>query len=331
MKVYITGIAGFIGFHAANALHALGIPVAGTDNFNPYYDPSLKRRRAKVLQKQGIEVKELDICDPELHSLIDAFQPTHLLHLAAQAGIRYSIQNPAVYVKANIEGFLQILEYVRKKPEISLVYASSSSVYGLNSKLPYSVSDRTDEQASFYGVTKKSNELMAANYAHVFGIKALGLRFFTVYGPWGRPDMALYKFTSAILEGRPIDLYNHGNMQRDFTYIDDIVAGIVASLNYKGKNTLFNLGNHTPVPLLRFVEVIEESLGKKAVKNLLPMQPGEVLATYADIEESTKELGFHPKTSIEEGIPKFVQWFLEQDCERGDLNPYGITPTSTSS
>jgi UDP-glucuronate 4-epimerase len=317
MKVYITGIGGFIGFHAANALHALGIPVAGADNFNPYYDPSLKRRRAEILQNQGIEIKELDICEPGLEFHMDAFQPTHLLHLAAQAGVRYSLQNPAAYVKSNIEGFLQILEYVRKRPEISLVYASSSSVYGLNSKLPYSVSDRTDEQASFYGVTKKNNELMAANYAHVFGIKSLGLRFFTVYGPWGRPDMALYKFTSAILEGRPIDLYNHGNMQRDFTYIDDIVAGIIASLNYKGKKTLFNLGNNTPMPLQYFLEVIEQSLGKKGVKNLLPMQPGEVLATYADIEESGRELGFHPKTSIEEGIPRFVEWYVKEIAKGG--------------
>lgn len=329
MKVFITGIAGFIGYHAARALHARGIIVAGVDNFNPYYDPSLKRKRAEILKNQGIEVKEFDICDPKLSAHIDAFQPTHLLHLAAQAGVRYSLQNPAAYVSANVEGFLQILEYIKKNPKIKLVYASSSSVYGLNSKLPYSVSDRTDAQASFYGVTKKSNELMAENYAHVYGISAVGLRFFTVYGPWGRPDMALFKFTSAILKGKPIDLYNYGKMERDFTYIDDIVEGIIATLNYKGKKTLFNLGNHTPVPLLRFVEVIEEALGKIAVKNLLPMQPGEVLATYADIEESTKELGFHPKTPIEEGIPRFVDWY--KGCERGDLNPYGISPTSTSS
>lgn len=327
MKVYITGIAGFIGFHTALHLRSLGMEVAGNDNFNPYYDPSLKRRRAEILENQGIEVAELDIC--ELYPHAAAFNPTHFLHLAAQAGIRYSLQNPAAYVKTNIEGFLHILEYIRKNP-IPLIYASSSSVYGLNSKLPYSTSDRTDEQASFYGVTKKNNELMAANYSHVYGIRAVGLRFFTVYGPWGRPDMALYKFTSAILEGKPIDLYNHGKMQRDFTYIDDIVSGIAAALKYTGKKTLFNLGNHTPVPLLRFVEVIEQALGKKAIKNLLPMQPGEVLATYADIEESTKELGFHPKTSIEEGIPNFVEWY-QQSCERGDLNPYGISPTSTSS
>lgn len=317
MKVYITGIAGFIGFHAANALHALGIPVAGVDNFNAYYDPSLKRKRAKILQDQGIEVKELDICDPVLESHIAAFQPTHLLHLAAQAGVRYSLENPSAYVQANVQGFLQILEFIRKNPPVILVYASSSSVYGLNSKLPYSVHDTTDQQASFYGVTKKSNELMAANYAHVFGIRAIGLRFFTVYGSWGRPDMALYKFTSAILEGRAIDLYNDGKMQRDFTYIDDIIAGIVACLKYTGEKTLFNLGNHTPVFLLRFLEVIEGALGKKAVKNLLPMQPGEVFATYADIEESKKELGFHPKTSIEEGIPQFIQWYLKEIAKGG--------------
>lgn len=330
MRIYITGIAGFIGYHVAKSLNLQGFKVAGLDNFNSYYDPLLKRKRAENLKSIGVEVHEVDLCDPLLSETIRAFQPTHLLHLAAQPGIRYSMVNPAAYVKANIEGFMHILEFVRHNPQISLTYASTSSVYGLNSKLPYSVKERTDHQASFYGVTKKCNELMAANYVHLYGIRAVGLRFFTVYGPWGRPDMALFKFTKAILEGQSIDLYNEGHMERDFTYIDDIVAGTIAALNYKGKTPLFNLGNHQPVSLLKFVEILESTIGKKAKCNLLPLQPGEVLATYADIDESVKELNFSPKTSLEEGIPKFLDWY-EKYCERGDLNPYGIAPTSTSS
>lgn len=324
MRVFITGIAGFIGFHVAKALQSQGIVVAGLDNFNSYYDPRLKRERVKNLE--GIEVIDLDLCDEDLYQAIAHFQPTHLLHLAAQAGIRYSLENPLAYVKSNIEGFTHVLEFVRNHPSVSLTYASTSSVYGLNQKLPYSVQERTDHQASFYGVTKKSNELMAANYVHLYGIRAVGLRYFTVYGPWGRPDMALFKFTKKILEGQSIDLYNHGKMERDFTYIDDIVEGTIAALNYQGASPLFNLGNHSPVSLLKFVEILENALGKKAECNLLPLQPGEVLATYADITESTKELGFQPKTSLEVGVKKFVEWY----CERGDLNPYGITPTTTS-
>lgn len=312
MRIFITGIAGFIGFHVAKALNSQGFTVSGLDNFNHYYDPSLKRRRAKDLQDLGIEVIPLDLCDSSLAETIYKFEPTHLLHLAAQAGIRYSLENPLAYVKSNLEGFAHILEAVRHKPSIALVYASTSSVYGLNARLPYSVKERTDHQASFYAVTKKSNELMAANYAHLYGIKAVGLRYFTVYGPWGRPDMALFKFTKALLNEQPIDLYNYGQMQRDFTYIDDIVEGTIAALNYKGSTPLFNLGNHSPVSLLKFVEILEKALGKKAICNLLPLQPGEVLATYADIEESTRELGFHPKTTLEEGIGRFVEWYAKE-------------------
>lgn len=317
MRIYITGIAGFIGYHVAKSLNLQGFKVRGLDNFNSYYDPDLKRKRAENLKNVGVEVDEIDLCDPQLAETIFKFQPTHLLHLAAQPGIRYSMVNPLAYVKANIEGFTHILEFVRHNSQISLTYASTSSVYGLNSRLPYSVNERTDHQASFYGVTKKCNELMAANYVHLYGIRAVGLRFFTVYGPWGRPDMALFKFTKAILDGQSIDLYNHGHMERDFTYIDDIVSGTIEALNYKGKTPLFNLGNHKPVSLLKFVEILENAIGKKAVCNLLPLQPGEVLATYADIDESIKELNFSPKTSLEEGIPKFLDWYEKHIAKEG--------------
>ncbi len=317
MQIYITGIAGFIGYHVAKSLNLQGFKVAGLDNFNSYYDPLLKRKRAEDLKNVGVEVHELDLCDPHLSDTILKFNPTHVLHLAAQPGIRYSMVNPLAYVKANVEGFTHILEFIRHHPQISLTYASTSSVYGLNSKLPYSVHERTDHQASFYGVTKKCNELMAANYVHLYGIRAVGLRFFTVYGPWGRPDMALFKFTKAIKEGQTIDLYNHGHMERDFTYIDDIVSGTIAALNYKGSSPLFNLGNHKPVSLLKFVEILENAIGRKANCRLLPLQPGEVLATYADIDESIKELNFSPKTSLEEGIPKFLDWYEEHIAKEG--------------
>lgn len=317
MRIYITGIAGFIGYHVAKSLNLQGFKVRGLDNFNSYYDPNLKRKRAENLKNVGVEVDEIDLCDPKLQETILSFQPTHLLHLAAQPGIRYSMENPLAYVKANLEGFTHILEFVRHNPKISLTYASTSSVYGLNSNLPYSVHERTDHQASFYGVTKRCNELMAANYVHLYGIRAVGLRFFTVYGPWGRPDMALFKFTKAILKGQPIDLYNNGLMERDFTYIDDIVDGTIAALNYKGTSPLFNLGNHKPVSLLKFVEILENGIGKKANCRLLPLQPGEVLATYADIDESIKELNFSPKTSLEEGIPKFLDWYREHIAKEG--------------
>jgi UDP-glucuronate 4-epimerase len=316
MRVFITGLAGFIGFHIASALHQEGVKVLGLDNFNAYYDPSWKIKRALLLKSQGIETLEMDLCDPSFKDAIEAFQPTHLLHLAAQAGVRYSLINPKAYVRSNLEGFTHVLEAVRAFPKIHLVFASSSSVYGLNARLPYSVQDRTDQQASFYGVTKRANELMAATYSHLFGIRATALRYFTVYGPWGRPDMALFSFTEAILSGKPIDLYNYGEMQRDFTYIDDIAAGTIAALKYQGTTPIFNLGNNSPVSLLRFVEILEKALDKKAVRRLLPMQPGDIAATFADIKESQEELGFQPRTSLEEGIGRFVKWYLE---EKGKL------------
>lgn len=306
-RVWITGAAGFIGFHAAKALLQQGHQVLGLDNFNDYYEVSLKRWRQELL---GTEIIEADILDRDRwEGRVAAFKPTHVLHLAAQAGVRYSLVNPQAYVRSNIDGFLVVLEWMRNHPDAKLVYASSSSVYGLNAQLPYSIQDRTDHQASFYGVTKKSNELMAATYHHLYGISTVGLRFFTVYGPFGRPDMALFGFTDKILKGESIDLYNFGNMQRDFTYIDDIIAGTLAALDYQGKTEVFNLGNHAPVSLKRFVEVLEGALGKKAECRLMPLQPGDVLATYADIKESTAELGFHPRVSLEEGIPRFVEWY----------------------
>jgi UDP-glucuronate 4-epimerase len=311
MKVFITGIAGFIGFHTASALHKMGAIVSGCDNFNSYYDHSLKRRRASLLEKMGVKVTKLDLNDSDFQETVLKAKPTHLLHLAAQAGVRYSITHPEIFEQSNLKGFLNVLETVRKAPNMKLVYASSSSVYGLNSQLPYSVKEPCCLQASFYGVTKRANELMAANYTALYGISAVGLRFFTVYGTWGRPDMALFGFTEAILEGRPIFLYNHGKMQRDFTFIDDIVAGTIAALKYTGKTPLFNLGNHRAVELSYFVSVIENALGKKAIIELAPLQQGDVIATFADITESQTELGFNPKTPIEEGIPQFVHWYKE--------------------
>lgn len=310
-KILITGAAGFIGFHLAQALEARGDIVFGVDNFNDYYDPSLKRDRAKLLlEKNNIEVIQGDLCDPKLLiSLISELKPTHLVHLAAQAGVRYSIQNPQAYVDSNLTAFLHVLEACRQNPHIPLTFASSSSVYGVNTKVPFSESDISDNPASFYGATKKSNELMAFSYHHMYGIKATGLRFFTVYGPWGRPDMAYYSFSEEISKDRPISIYNHGNMQRDFTYIDDIVQGIIAAIDLGAAWDIFNLGNHTPVKLMDMIQLLEGHLGKTAKKNFIEMQTGDVLTTYADITRSREKLGFIPKTPIDQGLKKFVDWF----------------------
>jgi UDP-glucuronate 4-epimerase len=308
--VLVTGAAGFIGFHLAQHLHERGDTVIGFDNFNDYYTPQLKRDRAALLKKKGIVVHEGDLCDAALlNQLITNQSVTHIAHLAAQAGVRYSLTNPQAYIKSNIEGFTTILEACKINPKIKLTYASSSSVYGLNATVPFSVENRTDHQASFYGVTKKTNELMAQTYHHLYGIAVTGLRFFTVYGPWGRPDMAYFSFTRAILEDKPIDVYNHGKLQRDFTYIDDIIQGTVAAIDLGAPCEIFNLGNHRSVALGDFIAVIENALGKKAKKNLVEMQAGDVLATYADIQHSQKMLGFHPTTPIEKGIPLFVEWY----------------------
>lgn len=311
-NVFITGAAGFIGFHLSQSLEARGDHVLGYDNYNSYYDPSLKRERAAQLAKRGISIIEQDLCDFEsLRRSVERHETTHLVHLAAQAGVRYSLENPHAYLKSNMDGFLNVLEICRQFPSIKLIYASSSSVYGLNQKTPFSVDDRTDQQASFYGVTKKANELMAHTYHHLFGIHATGLRFFTVYGPWGRPDMAYFSFTKAILNGYPIDIYNEGHLFRDFTYIDDIIEGMTSAIDHGFAYELFNLGNHRPEKVLYLIELLEKELGCQAKKNWLPMQPGDVLSTYADITYSTAKLGFIPKVSLEEGINHFVRWYKE--------------------
>ncbi len=308
--IFVTGAAGFIGYHAAMQLKQRGDHVIGFDNFNDYYSVKLKRDRANELLKAGVKVHEGDVQDFEnLKKTVENHQTTHLLHLAAQAGVRYSLQNPSSYLKSNVDGFLNILEVCREYPSIKLIYASSSSVYGLNKKLPYCIEDRTDRQASLYGVTKKANELMAQTYHHLFDIPVVGLRFFTVYGPWGRPDMAYFSFTKAILENRPIEIFNHGHMRRDFTYIDDIIAGVLAAIDCGLNFGLFNLGHHHPEELGHMIAILEKELGVQAKKILLPMQPGDVLSTFADIRESTEQLGFSPKVSLEEGLSHFVRWY----------------------
>lgn len=308
--VFITGAAGFIGFHLACQLALRGDKVVGYDNFNDYYTPQLKRMRMQELQKQGISIIEGDICDAAtLNESIKKHHTTHLVHLAAQAGVRYSLENPQAYVKTNLEGFVNILETCRHHPSIKLIYASSSSVYGRNTEIPFSERDRTDIQASLYGVTKKSNELMANTYHHLYKIPVTGLRFFTVYGPWGRPDMAYYTFTKAILSGEPIAVYNHGQMERDFTYIDDIIRGTIAAIDLGAACEIFNLGNHRPVKLLDFIALLEKSLETKAILKPMPMQAGDVVATYADISHSTEKLGFTPQITLEEGIPRFINWY----------------------
>ncbi len=311
-RIFITGAAGFIGFHMAGYLHQRGDDVVGYDNFNAYYDPQLKRDRAAQLAKQGIVVSEGDLKDClALQQAIERHQTTHILHLAAQAGVRYSLHNSRTYLQSNIEGFLNVLEICRLYPTIPLIYASSSSVYGLNQKVPFAVEDPTDRQTNLYGVTKKTNELMAHAYHHLFGIPVTGLRFFTVYGPWGRPDMAYFSFTKAILENRPIEIYNHGHMWRDFTYIDDIVAGTAAALDHSLPHAIFNLGHHHPEELLSLIALLEKELGRKAQKILLPMQPGDIISTYADVEESSVQLGFASKVSLEEGIACFIKWYKD--------------------
>lgn len=311
-NILITGAAGFIGFHLADHLIERGDHVVGYDNFNDYYAPQLKRDRADILKKKGIAIVEGDINDIVLlNSTLEKNRITHIVHLAAQAGVRYSIANPQAYVKANLEGFVNVLEACRRFPSIKLVYASSSSVYGMNTKVPFSIDDPVDQQASFYGVTKRTNELMANTYHHLYGIPVTGLRFFTVYGPWGRPDMAYFSFTQAILKEEPIELFNQGKMQRDFTYIDDIVQGTAAAIDLGADCEIFNLGNHQPVELIQFVKILEKAIGKKAQKKLRPMQQGDVVSTYADIEYSRQKLGFIPKTTLEEGLPQFVKWYKE--------------------
>ena len=311
MTILVTGAAGFIGAYTFRALQARGDRVVGIDNFNDYYDPRLKRDRVAALCP-GLELIEADIADLDaLQRTFESVKPSRVVHLAAQAGVRYSLRNPHAYVDSNVVGFVNILEGCRHTGVEHFVYASSSSIYGGNERMPFSEHDNVDHPVSLYAASKKANELMAHTYAHLFGFACSGLRFFTVYGPYGRPDMAPHTFVSAVLKGEPLTVYNNGTMKRDFTYVDDIVDGILGSLDTVHRYEVFNLGNHTTVELSYFIECIEKELGKKAVKNLLPMQPGDVPATWADIAHTKEKIGFEPKVKIEEGIHRFVKWYRE--------------------
>lgn len=317
MKIFITGIAGFIGFHLARYLKGRGDEVLGCDNFNDYYDPRLKRERAKILAELRIPILEKDICDASfLEKIVAEEKLTHFVHLAAQAGVRYSLKNPGPYVSTNLDGFVKVLEALKKSPSIKLIYASSSSVYGLNKKIPFSETDVTDLPANLYGATKKANELLAQAYHHLYRISATGLRFFTVYGPWGRPDMAYFSFTEAILAGKPIEIYGEGKLKRDFTYIDDVVKGTAAAIDLGAPCEIFNLGNNRPEEVLTLVSLIEKGTGKQAIKAFLPLQSGDVPLTYADISKSQKLLGYRPTTTLEEGIRHFLEWRMKSAQNR---------------
>jgi UDP-glucuronate 4-epimerase len=313
MKVLVTGYAGFIGMNLSQRLLNEGHDVVGIDNFNDYYDVSLKRARHDQLaghtDLQGIEA---DLCDlPKLESIFKEHRFDVVCNLAAQAGVRYSLDHPHTYQKANLEGFLNILECCRHAGVPRLVYASSSSVYGGNTKLPFSESDSVDTPVSLYAATKKANELMAHCYTHLYGLQTVGLRFFTVYGPWGRPDMAMWLFTKAMLAGKPIQVFNHGKMQRDFTFVDDIITGVVGSLFGEGLEPyeVFNIGNHRSENLMDMIQILSDELGVEPKMEMKPMQPGDVPATYADIDRIHTKLGYEPTTPISEGIPKFVDWY----------------------
>ncbi|NWF61633.1 MAG: NAD-dependent epimerase [Fischerella sp.] len=319
MKVLVTGVAGFIGFHLAQRLLAEGVYVYGIDNLSDYYDVNLKKARLAELQPQSkFTFQLLELSDrPSTAKLFQDHTFDCVIHLAAQAGVRYSLQNPFAYVDSNLSGFVNVLEGCRHSQVGHLVFASSSSVYGANTKVPFATSDKVDNPISLYAATKKSNELMAHAYSHLYNLPTTGLRFFTVYGPWGRPDMAYFKFVQAIYKDQPIDVYNFGKMQRDFTYIDDVIEGLVRVMHKPPQKQsvapykLYNIGNNNPVELIRFIEVIEQALGKQAKKNFLPVQPGDVLSTYADIDDLMQDVGFKPITPIEQGIQCFVQWYRD--------------------
>ena len=330
-KILVTGAAGFIGFHLAQRLLQMGHTVVGLDNLNTYYDPALKEARLSILRNDpNFSFVKMDLADRGAAK--DVFAQHRfpvVIHLAAQAGVRYSIEHPGAYVDANLQGFGNVLEGCRHNDCKHLLFASSSSVYGANTKLPFSVHDNVDHPVSFYAATKKSNELMAHSYSHLYGLPATGLRFFTVYGPWGRPDMALYLFADAIVKGKPIKLFNHGDMQRDFTYIDDVTEAVVRLIDrppsgnkdWSGDTPdpsssrapwkIYNVGNNQPEKLLELVRMIEEELGRTASKELLPMQPGDVYATYANIDDLTRDVGFRPDMPLREGIARFVAWYRD--------------------
>ncbi|MEH2107247.1 NAD-dependent epimerase [Nostoc sp.] len=326
VKVLVTGAAGFIGFHLSQRLLTRGDEVVGLDNLNDYYDVLLKKDRlAQLEENPSFSFYQLDLADSVAIAQLFAEQRFDVVvNLAAQAGVRYSIKNPHVYVDSNLVGFINILEGCRHSGVQHLVFASSSSVYGANTKTPFSIHDNVDHPVSLYAATKKANELMAHSYSHLYGLPTTGLRFFTVYGPWGRPDMALFLFTKAILSNQPIDIFNYGRMCRDFTYIDDIVEGIIRVMDKipesntgdvsdsgtsKAAYKIYNIGNNQPVELMRFIEVLEDCLGMKAEKNLLPLQPGDVPVTYADVDDLVKDVDFRPSTPIEVGIERFVGWY----------------------
>lgn len=332
MHILITGAAGFIGSNLAIRFLKEGHTVVGLDNLNDYYSVQLKKDRlARVSEYEGFTHVNIDLADREAVAELFAKESfSHVVNLAAQAGVRYSIDNPASYVDTNLVGFANVLEGCRHTKVQHLAYASSSSVYGLNTTMPFSVHDNVDHPISLYAASKKANELMAHTYSHLFGVPTTGLRFFTVYGPWGRPDMALFKFTKGILEGTPIDVYNHGKMRRDFTYIDDIVEGVVRvtkripepnplwsgdapdpCTSPNAPYRIYNIGNNNCVELMRYIEVLEDKLGKKAQKNMMEMQPGDVEATFANVDDLMEDTGFRPNTSVEEGIGNFVDWYLE--------------------
>lgn len=337
MKVLLTGVAGFIGYHVAEKLLERGDQVVAIDNLNDYYDPALKRARlGRLVGRNGFRFLPLDLVDRDgIAALFADERPLRVVHLAAQAGVRHSLKNPHAYVDSNLTGFVHILEGCRHQRVEHLVYASSSSVYGANTEMPFSVHHNVDHPVSLYAATKKANELMAHSYSHLYRLPTTGLRFFTVYGPWGRPDMALFLFTRAILAGQPIDVFNNGQMRRDFTYIDDIVSGVVHTLDrvaapnpaWSGAAPdpatssapwrVYNIGNHSPVPLLELIETLERALGKTATKNFLPMQPGDVPATWADVADLSRDTGFSPSTPLAVGVERFVAWYREY---------YGIAP-----
>jgi UDP-glucuronate 4-epimerase len=341
MRVLVTGAAGFIGYHVSERLIERGDEVVGLDNLNAYYDPTLKQARlSRLTARKNFRFVRADLADRgAMEALFKSAGIARVVHLAAQAGVRYSVENPHVYADSNLTGTLHVLEGCRHHGVEHLVFASTSSVYGANTKMPFNVHQNVDHPLSFYAATKKANELMAHTYAALYGLPVTGLRFFTVYGPWGRPDMALFQFTRNILAGEPIDVFNYGNHRRDFTYIDDIVGGVVAALDRiaapnpawdsdrpdpatsRAPYRLYNIGNNRPVELMHYIEVLEDCLGRKSEKNLLPMQIGDVPDTWADAEDLVRDVGYRPATPVEEGVAKFVTWYLDYYRDGGPPNP----------